>query len=151
MPEHKESVILAYSKEELSDLILDVEKYPEFLPWCSKCTIINKKSPTHFFAELAINYKQYRKSYISEINTTKSNNAIVIKVKMVRGPFKHLVNSWNLTDYGKKTKLEFYINLELKSFALQLILSGLFNYAYKKMLNSFINRAELLYNTNSHL
>lgn len=145
MPTHKESINLSYSREELCKLILDVEKYPEFLPWCSKCKIINKKSEEHFFAELEVHYKHFKKSYISEIKVIKNDELIEIKVKMVKGPFKRLINIWKLTEKNNLTELEFFIDIELKSFALQLMLKALFNNVYKKMLESFQARAKEIY------
>jgi len=57
-----ETVTLPYTKDQLCDLVADVEKYPEFLPWCNKCKVIKKNSPTHFFAELEVSYKNFKKS-----------------------------------------------------------------------------------------
>lgn len=145
MPTHKESINLSYSREELCKLILDVEKYPEFLPWCSKCKIISKKSEGHFFAELEVHYKHFKKSYISEIKVIKNDELTEIKVKMVKGSFKRLINIWKLTEKNNLTELEFFIDIELKSFALQLMLKALFNNVYKKMLESFQARAKEIY------
>jgi coenzyme Q-binding protein COQ10 len=147
MLSHREEKILPFSKEQLSQLVLDVEKYPEFLPWCSDCKIIKVESDELFFANLKIEYNKICFSYISEIKIIRQDNKIIIDVTSRKGPFKKLKNIWEFENIENGCKTSFFISIQLKSTILNNLLKLIYNKAYEKMLHSFTARAEQIYNS----
>lgn len=130
-----------FSKEELFDLVMDVEKYPEFLPWCAGCRIIEKNNDK-IIAELLVRFSNFTESYVSEITFTKPDN---IYVQQISGPFKVLTNKWFFEKEEKNTKIIFEIEFEFKSKIFEKLMGSYFKKASHKMSSSFIKRAGELY------
>ena len=154
MPSHFDRVLSPYSKEQLFQLVLDIEKYPEFLPWCHNAQITEKLSDNELYADLTINFKAFFYNYtshiiIDEIQNVAADN-LQIKVKMVQGPFKTLVNNWKFedTEDGKGCYINFDIDITLKSVFLNKMLNLVFDHTYKKMLHAFEERADQIYGNN---
>ncbi len=139
---HKEVIISEFHKDDLCNLIADVEKYPEFLPWCSAARIISQEAAEHFYAELTIKFKNIKKSYVSEVIITKGKLENLIDVTQTKGPFKYLNNKWlfKTLDDGR-TEIDFFIDFELKSATLSIILSPVLRMAHRQMLEAFIKQA----------
>ena len=95
MPVHNERRYLDYSPEELFYLVADVEKYPEFLPWCQDLQVIGRNDMV-LKAEMVIGFKFFREKFTSQVTLTPSNRIDVI---YLNGPFKHLNNSWVFFSY----------------------------------------------------
>jgi len=147
-----------YSKEELFDLVLDIERYPEFLPWCSAARIL-KRERDYITAELVISFKAFREKYISLVKIYEEDNYKEIDVSLIEGPFRHLYNRWRFVDFtGEKereagepkeivqgTEIHFNIEFIFKSFFLEKLIGAMFEKAAKKMTNAFERRAENLY------
>ena len=144
MNHHKEQVFSPYSKDQLYDLIMDIDKYSEFLPWCYAGRIL-KTDNDITEAELTINFKAFTYSYISDISSNKSHDNYEIKVKQKTGPFKNLLTIWNLSDSEDGTLIDFYIQCELTNPFLDGVLKLFFELAYKKMIGAFAKRADALY------
>lgn len=144
MNRHKEQVFSPYSKDQLYDLIMDIDKYPEFLPWCYAGRILNNDMEITE-AELTINFKAFTYSYVSDITCKKSSQNYEIKVKQKTGPFKNLLTIWNLSDSQDGTLIDFYIQCELKNPFLDGALRIFFEFAYKKMIGAFTQRANALF------
>lgn len=159
MPSHKEKKILPYSSKQMLKLVLDVEKYPEFLPWCFAAKITNKINENHLNADLAINFKSFFQKYSSDILVEKiSETEFKINVKAVDGPFKKLVNEWHFKDLTNseknakenKVEVEFFIDFEFQSIILEKMIGAVFVKATDKMINAFEKRAgELFKDKNS--
>src|SRR5688572_22873402 len=105
MPEHREVKVLPYTPAQMYDLVADVERYPEFLPWCVACRITNHESPTQFTADLAVGFKMVREQFTSQV-TLKPKTHIL--VEYIRGPFQHLRNSWDFAPDGTGSRIDFY-------------------------------------------
>ena len=145
MNRHKEQVFSPYSKDQLYDLVMDIDSYPEFLPWCSRGSVLSKLDNAHMEAELTINFKAFTYSYISDICVTKTDEYYQINVKQKKGPFKNLLNIWHLQTEGSGTRINFTIECELKNPFLDGVLKVFFDLAYKQMVRSFTKRAKDLY------
>jgi coenzyme Q-binding protein COQ10 len=143
MHQHSEKIILPFTKEQIFNLVMDIEKYPEFLPWCHSAKILQKVADNLLYADLEINYKAFKYKYTSEVKYSLEDG--IIDVHKIRGPFRHLKNVWKLKEIGEQTEVEFSIELELKSKLLDKTLILFFDHAYRKMLTSFRQRAEELY------
>ncbi|RAU22426.1 ubiquinone-binding protein [Paramagnetospirillum kuznetsovii] len=142
MPTHAEQRILPYTPEQLFQLVADVEKYPEFLPWCVASRIRRREGQV-FFADLVIGFKLIRERFTSKVTL---NGPDRVDVTYTEGPFHHLNNHWifrRQPDGG--TEIDFYVDFEFKSKLLQTVIGALFNEAVKLMVSSFEKRARQLY------
>jgi Oligoketide cyclase/lipid transport protein len=143
MPTHAEKRLLPYSREQVFDLVADVERYPEFLPWCLACRIKRRESPALFTADLIIGFKMIRERFTSRVGLFRPDR---IDVTYQDGPFRYLNNHWHfeVTDNGG-CEIDFYIDFEFKSKTLQRVIGTLFNEAVQRMVNAFELRATSLY------
>lgn len=125
------------------DLVAEVEKYPEFLPWCV-ASRIRSRSETLLVADLVIGFKGIRESFTSIVSLDRQN--LVIQVEYQDGPFKHLNNYWKFkpADDGSCI-LDFYVDFEFKSRILQKAIELLFGEAVRRMVGAFEKRAVALY------
>lgn len=142
MPTHAEQRILPHSPEQLFDLVADVERYPEFLPWCVGARI-RERSENLIVADLLIGYKVVRERFTSRVRLSRPNR---IDVAYAEGPFKYLNNHWIFEpqpDGG--TRIDFYVDFEFHSRMLQKIIATLFNEAVRRMVHAFETRAVDLY------
>jgi coenzyme Q-binding protein COQ10 len=144
MPQHRESRVLPYTPEQMFDLVADVERYPEFLPWCVACRIKTRSSPTEFNADLAVGFKMVREQFSSRITLKPKTH---ITVEYVKGPFQHLTNTWEFLPEGEGTRIEFFLEFEFRSRMLQAIIGVLFEEAVRRMVAAFEARARHIYGT----
>ena len=148
MPKHFEKKIVNFTAKQMYELVADIDNYREFLPWCNDSKIIEvtniddeKKT---LIADLEIGYKDLVYTYRS--NVLLNNQELTIKVDFVHGPFKNLDNSWIFKKIDDQScEIEFFIDFELNVGVLNLLISKFFDKAFKKMVNSFENRANQIY------
>lgn len=143
MPTHAEKRPLPYTPDQLFDLVADVERYPEFLPWCVGARI-RKRDGDVFFADLVIGFKMIRERYTSKVSLDR--DAKRIDVVYTEGPFQYLNNHWAFipNDDGTTT-IDFFVDFEFKSKILQKVIGTLFNEAVKLMVGAFEKRANQLH------
>lgn len=144
MPKLHESRILSYSHKQLFDLVMDVESYPKFLPFCIGSKILSRNENI-VTAELTIQASLFKDSYTSLITPCFSKDEAKIEVEAITGPFKHLTNSWHFKKEGSRTIVEFTLDFELKSLLLNKMVGGYLSDAYTKMINAFEKRAKEIY------
>jgi coenzyme Q-binding protein COQ10 len=145
MPTHHETQILPYTPQQLYALVADIERYPDFLPWCRAARILEWKGNVQL-AELIISFKGLTESYVSRVALTPPENGEgSIDVQLVRGPFQHLANHWKFVAHESGTALDFFVDFRFKSRILEGLIGGLFERATVKMVNAFKARAEELY------
>lgn len=148
MPSHRETQILPYSPRQMFELVADVEKYPQFLPWCRAARVLENE-PGSMLAELIIAFKHLSERYTSRVllqPPAGEHAACAIKVNMTEGPFHHLVNEWDFIPTASGgTQINFFIDFEFRSKFLGALIGGLFNDATEKMMSAFRVRAENLY------
>jgi coenzyme Q-binding protein COQ10 len=148
MHHHEETQHFPYSTSQLYALVADVEKYPEFLPWC-RATRIIERFENAFTAEMVIAFKQLRESYVSRVNLTPpvSDNAEArIDVGLVSGPFQTLDNHWHFTPAPQGgCNVHLVLKFQFKSKLLDTIMGPLFGRAEQKMVGAFSDRAHALY------
>ena len=143
MPTHAEQKILPYSPEQMFDLVADVGRYPQFLPWCVAARI-RSRDETKLVADLIIGFKGLHESFTSLVSLDKAN--LIIDVKYENGPFNYLNNKWVFQDYDiGSCRLDFYVDFEFKSRLLQGVMGFLFNEAVRRMVGAFEQRAKALY------
>lgn len=143
MPSHHETRILPYSAEQLFDLVMDIEKYPEFLPWCIGARI-NSRGKNKLEADVIVGYKVFREQFSSRVHMIRPN---AIEVEYLKGPMRHLHNKWVFTDIkGGKCEVDFYVDFSLKTKLFEALVDQFFHKALAKMINAFESRAGELYN-----
>jgi coenzyme Q-binding protein COQ10 len=143
MPTHAERLVVPYTQDQIFDLIADVERYPEFLPWCMAARIRQRPAPNVLVADLVIGYKVFRERFTSHVQLNRPTR---IDVKYYEGPFRYLNNHWDLEPRGDgECVIDFYVDFEFKSRMLQKVIQTLFNEAVQRMVGAFEKRAEALY------
>ncbi len=142
MPTHAEKRHLPYTPEQLFDLVADVERYPEFLPWCIESKIVGREGNV-FYADLIIGYKLFREKFGSKVSLDRPNH---VHVQYLRGPMKHLSNHWRfipMPDSG--CMIDFYVDFEFKNPVFQKLMGVFFNEIVRRMVGAFEARATELY------
>jgi len=140
MRTHTEEIIIPYTPEQIYALVADVEKYPEFIPWCSAARIL-EKNETDILADLVVGFKGVTEKYTSRVHLKENE----IDIEYVNGPFELLENNWKFTKTENGCKIDFYIKFRFKSKLLQALIGGLFEIACHKMVGAFTERAKKLY------
>ena len=147
MPVHAEQKFMPYSPEQLYALVADIEKYPEFLPWCVGARI-RERRPTEVIADLVIGFKMIRERFTSRVTLTPPAEGVVprIEVAYIDGPMRHMSNKWvfNAQATGG-TLIDFHVEFEFRSKILETLIGALFHEAVKRMVNAFETRATKLY------
>jgi coenzyme Q-binding protein COQ10 len=141
MPTHAERRRLPYTPEQLFDLVADVARYPEFLPWCLAARI-RERSPNAITADLLIGFKMVRERFTSRVVLDRPRR---IDVSYTEGPFRHLNNHWVFEAQPDGCVIDFYVDFEFRSRVLQKIIGVLFNEAVRRMVGAFEGRARQLY------
>lgn len=147
MPTHAEQRTLPYTPEQLFTLVAEVEKYPQFLPWCIGSRITKREAEENgmsvFYADLVIGYKMAREKFGSKVTLDEPNH---IHVEYLSGPMKHLSNHWRfIREPDGSCTIDFYVDFEFKSALFQSLIEVFFNKAVTKMVEAFEARAQELY------
>ena len=144
---HKTS-IQPYSSAQMFDLICDIPKYPQFLPWCNQAEILSQNLDKDSGNEI-VNAKVYIKKGILKTSFTTRNTLVKnksINMELIEGPFEYLHGNWNLIQLEEKiTKIEFSLNYKFSNNAFSVVLKPVFNQISNMMLSSFCERAKVLY------
>ena len=123
MPTHAEKKTLPYSREELFTLVADVERYPEFLPWCISSRIIRREQGL-FYADLVIGYGLMREKFTSRVIL---HHPEAIRVEYLKGPLKRLSNSWNFIEEADgHCTIDFYVDFEFRNLVFQKLMGVFF-------------------------
>ncbi|MDD9331087.1 MAG: type II toxin-antitoxin system RatA family toxin [Wolbachia sp.] len=142
--QYKEQDTFFCSPYEIFQTVIDVEKYPNFVPWC-KAVYIKKKVNNHMVVDLLAAFHGINGQYTSEITAMPPNktNEGWIKVASSNGIFKHLYNEWQfiLIDENK-TMVKFYIEFKFKSNAFSMLLNSVYEYTQSRIIAAFKDRAE---------
>ena len=142
MPTHAEKRHLPWTPEQLHRLVAEVDKYPQFLPWC-KAARITRRDGNVFYADLVIAFKVFRERFTSRVTLLPD---LGIDVAYIEGPFHYLNNHWRFErapDGG--CIVDFYVDFEFRSKILQNLIGMLFNEAVSRMVAAFEARARQLY------
>ena len=142
MPTHAEQRVVPFSPEQLFDLVSDIQRYPEFLPWCVGARI-RKRDGNRIVADLVIGYKLIRERFTSTVTLSPEQNRI--DVDYTDGPFKYLNNHWVFVPHPDGCMIDFYVDFEFRSTILQKIIEVFFNEAIRRMVGAFECRAHELY------
>ncbi len=145
MKESNNSIDFNYNYKELFDIVLDIEKYPDYIPWCKKINIL-KKNKNSIKANMIVNYKLLpTQQFISIVSYDVKN--LLIKTQYIEGPLKNLDTIWKFVKIEKnKTIVNFNIKFEFKNFFHQKISEVFYSLIENKMMESFEKRAKEILN-----
>lgn len=146
MTTHAEKRNLPYTPEQLFDLVADVKRYPDFLPWCIASRITKREGPDVFYADLVIGYKMIREKFGSKVTLVNNNH---IHVEYLSGPMKYLSNHWKfIREEDGSCTIDFFVDFEFKNKLLQNLIGVFFNEVVQRMVGAFEDRARDLYGEN---
>ena len=141
MPTHAESKIVAYRPEQLFDLVADVGKYPQFLPWCVGARV-RTQTEAELVADLTIGFGPFRESFTSRVALDRPHQ---VRVRYENGPFRYLKNQWTFTPDKRGCRVDFFVDFEFRNRILQAAIGVVFNEAVRLMVNAFLKRAREVY------
>ena len=138
--------IIPCKKKQLIEMVLDIEKYPEFVPWCIEGKIEDKNESTDlitFKGDLKVGKSILNETFSSHVSYYKEKDKII--VTNLDGPLKHLKNEWTFKEINNGTQLEFFVDFELKHPVLNSIMKKSFELGLNKIAKSFEQRAVSLF------
>jgi coenzyme Q-binding protein COQ10 len=145
MPTHAERQRLPYTPEQLFDLVADVGKYPQFLPWCVAARV-RRQTEQDLVADLTIGFGPFRETFTSRVTLDRPHR---VTVKYENGPFRYLNNQWEFKPAPDgtpdATEVSFFVDFEFRSKILQAAIGVVFNEAVRRMVNAFRKRARDVY------
>ena len=147
MPQASVKRLIDCEKDKLVDLVLDIEKYPEFIPYClnSKVYEKNKKdNEIHIIADLTIGKGVFKDTYKSNVEYNVEMDTI--NVTNINGPLKYLNNKWIFKNKNNLTEVSFEVDFELKNRFLNILMTKSFKYGLDRIADAFQKRAEELFN-----
>lgn len=151
MPTHSETRALPYSGQQMYDLVADVARYPEFLPWNSAARITSRRPVTGegdevgeiMEADLVISFKVFRERFASRVTLWPGRRRI--DTEYLDGPFRHMRSYWQFRDVEGGCEVEFFVDFEFRNRVLQGIIGVVFNDAMQRVVRAFERRAAALY------
>ena len=146
MPRASVKRLIECEKNQLIDLVLDIEKYPTFVPYCIDAKVYEKNNTDNFIniiADLTIGKGPFKDTYKSDVKFNKKNNSIY--VTNIDGPLKHLDNKWTFEDHKEGTEIYFDVDFEIKNKFLNILMTTSFQYGLNKIADAFQDRANKLF------
>lgn len=148
MPSFRNTRRVRYAPAEMFALVADVERYPEFLPLCEGLKVRRRAQSGEgvetLVADMSVGYRAIRETFTSRV--TLDPPRLKILVEYVDGPFRHLENRWTFRhDDADGCIVEFFISYEFKSFALGMLMGAVFDKAFAKFSDAFVERANVVY------
>ena len=146
MPSHSEARHLPYQPRQMYDLVADVARYPEFLPWCAAARIRRRYqdgAAEVMEADLVIRFKVFSERFGSRVTLFPDEMRIV--TEYLDGPFKFLKSEWTFSEATGGCDISFYVDFEFKNAVLQKVIGLVFNEAMHRIVRAFEARAQELY------
>ena len=146
MPKASVKRSIKCKKEQLIDLVLDIEKYPQFIPFCLDSKVYERKEKDDLLlivADLTIGKDPFKDTYKSDVKFNKKEDSIY--VTNLDGPLKYLENKWHFKEENNFTEVLFDVDFELKNDFLNIIMTKSFQFGLDKIADAFQKRAEELF------
>lgn len=143
-----DSRVLPYSPKQIFDLVADIAKYPEFLPWCLGARIgarTREGDREIVMADLIVGTRIFRETFTSRVTLAPEADPPSIAAEYVKGPMRHMESCWRFRAEGTGTRLEFHVGFEFKSALLEKMMGAFFDDAQRRMIAAFESRAAALY------
>ncbi|MGL4495094.1 MAG: type II toxin-antitoxin system RatA family toxin [Beijerinckiaceae bacterium] len=149
MPSFRTRHPVRFTREQMFDLVADVEKYPEFLPFCSALTVRRRSEGEDgkpvIVADMTVGYKTIHERFTSRV--TLDRPALKILVEYIDGPFRFLENRWTFAEDPQGCVIDFYISYEFKSRILSAVAGAVFDRIFRMFTHAFEERAKTVYGT----
>ena len=145
MPRHHEHRILPYTPEQMFDMVADVGRYAEFLPWVSAVRV-RSDTPTLAVADLIVGFKGLSERFTSRV---KKDRPRAIDVEYVEGPLSRLSNCWRFAAHPQGCEVDFSVDFAFKNRVFEAIAGQMFDLALRRMIGAFETRAAELYGSSS--
>ncbi|KQP51410.1 cyclase [Methylobacterium sp. Leaf399] len=148
MPSFRITRTVRHSRQQMYDLVADIERYPEFLPLCESLRVLRRQPGPDgtevCVAEMAVGYKAIRERFTTRVTLDPVDHRIV--AEYIDGPFRHLENRWGFTEAASGgCDVNFFITYEFKSRTLGLLMGSMFDRAFRKFTDAFESRADRVY------
>jgi coenzyme Q-binding protein COQ10 len=146
VPKHHETRIVPYTADDMFAVVADVERYPEFLPWCGALTVLKREEEGAvriLTAEMAVAYHGLSERYVSRVRLDRCTRTI--EAVHVEGPFKRLDTRWRFAPAGESSQVHFAIDFAFKSVVLSALAGVAFGLVARRMAEAFVKRADALY------
>ena len=146
MPKASVKRLIECKKDQLIDLVLDIEKYPEFVPFCLDAHVYEKNKKGDLIliiADLTIGKGPFKDTYKSDVKFNKKDSTI--KVTNIGGPLNHLENTWQFKEQKSGTEISFDIDFEIENKFLNIVMTKSFQFGLDKIADAFQKRAEELF------
>ena len=146
MPKASVKRLIECKKNQLIDLVLDIEKYPEFVPFCLGAHVYERNNEGDLIliiADLTIGKGPFKDTYKSDVKFNKENGTI--NVTNIGGPLNHLENTWHFKEYENGTEITFDIDFEIENKFLNIVMTKSFQFGLDKIADAFQKRAEELF------
>lgn len=146
MPTHSETKLLPYTSQQMYDLVADVARYPEFLPWCAAARIRSRRpqgTAEIMEADLVISFKVFRERFGSRVTLWPED--MRIETEYLDGPFKYLQSWWRFRPAEGGCEIEFFVDFEFRNKVLQGVIGVVFHDAMQRIVRAFERRAAQLY------
>lgn len=141
MPKHQETRHLPYTCEQMFDLVADVKRYPEFLPWVSAMRV-RRDGDTETLADMIVGFKGLRETFTSRVDKKRPER---ISVDYVDGPLKYLRNDWVFRPEADGCAVDFTVDFAFKNRVFEMLAGQVFGQALRRMIGAFETRAATLY------
>ena len=141
MPKHSETRRMPYTPEQMFDLVADVRRYAEFLPWVSAMRV-RKDAPEETLADMIVGFKGLRETFTSRVTKER---ATWIHVDYIDGPLKYLHNDWRFSPAPEGCEVQFSVDFAFKNRVFEMLAGQVFGMALRKMIGAFEDRAKALY------
>ena len=151
MPKASVKRLIECKKDQLIDLVLDIEKYPEFVPFCLDAHVYEKNKEGDLIliiADLTIGKGPFKDTYKSDVKFNKKDSTI--KVTNIGGPLNHLENTWQFKEQKGGTEISFDIDFEIENKFLNIVMTKSFQFGLAKIADAFQKRAEELFNNSKN-
>ena len=151
MPKASVKRLIECNKSQLIDLVLDIEKYPEFVPFCLDSHVYKKKDEGEFMliiADLTIGKGPFKDTYKSDVKFNKEDSTII--VTNIGGPLNHLKNTWQFKEQKSGTEISFDIDFEIENKFLNIVMTKSFQFGLDKIADAFQKRAEKLFDNSKN-
>ena len=141
MPRFEEKRDFPYSADQMYQMVADVDKYPDFLPWCQGVRVYNQRDDS-LYADLIIGFKMFRERFTSHVTFSDDR----IEVEYIKGPLKYLHNHWQFTALEEgRCHVDFLVDFEFRNKIFEKMIGGFFTEAVAHMIHAFEKRADELY------
>lgn len=155
MPQSQDSRVLPYTAHQMFDLVADVGRYPQFLPWNSAARIRSRQpgpdASEVIEADLVISFKVFRERFGSRVTLWPEARPLRIDTDYLDGPFRHLHSGWRFTDLDPlpdgrpQCRVDFFVDFEFRNAILQKLIGAVFGEAMSRIIRAFEDRARSLY------